>query len=159
LQVPGAKQRWRIVPDVLLALCAFVALAASAAAGPAQKAQASCAPTPLSVEEAHKLLEGLPFVAEDRKRGTQDDFELDHRANVWYVFRVEATPVSPNGSVIAGYDAVNMYTADVVDPIWLCKPEKATKKLVDMQTTLRRSHCLGPAVLKKYRSIKYSCLQ
>jgi hypothetical protein len=131
--------------------------AAWPALGRASK-KSACKPRPLSVMEAQRLLEqAWPHKAGDRKAGLHVQFSLDHQDSVWYTFAVEATP-APKGLVIVGHEAVNRYTADVVDPVLLCKRE-TWPKLPKLQDALRRSHCLGPATLKKYRDPKrFPCL-
>jgi hypothetical protein len=151
----------RAVSNITIAIgvCAVCAVLLAGATGGTAAKRHPCKPSPLTLEEARQLLEFLPYVAEDRRSGLTDHFALDHESNAWYVFRVEVSPAPPHGSPISGYEAVNRYTADIADPILLCKEEPGSKELVRLQNALRRSHCLGPSVLKKYRDRKrYPCL-
>lgn len=140
-------------------------LPAQSRAGKATERSAPCScrtrkPEPLTKQEAKQLLTRLPYVSQDRLRGIRDHFEFDQRVNVWYTFRLTHSPNTEQGLRIDGYEAVNTYTADIVDPILLCKTEATTPKLRRLQDALRRSHCLGSAILKKYRNGKrFPCLQ
>lgn len=128
--------------------------------GRASDARSICKEAPLSAEEAQELLEALPFVAADRRAGLRVDFVRGRDVNVWYEFVAEHSPAPYPQTAISGYYAVNWYTADVANVVvGPCKLERG-EKLARLQKILRASHCLGPAVLKRYRdSDKYSCLQ
>lgn len=152
---------------VLATLAASICqrLPAQSRAGKVTERSAPCPcrtrkPEPLMKQEAKQLLTRLPYVSQDRLRGIRDHFGFDQRVNVWYTFRLTHSPNTEQGLRIDGYEAVNTYTADIEDPILLCKAEATTPKLRSLQRALRRSHCLGTAILKKYRNEKrFPCLE
>ncbi len=126
---------------------------------PASVSAGSCKPQPLSESEARKLLEKLAYIS---KNPGSYEIEPPQREGVWFSFEVSWRVHCKNVKGCLGYSTfadVNEYTADIVNPIPIDEAGNAKlvrgRALAKAQEALRRSHCFGPTVLKKYRAPKY----
>jgi hypothetical protein len=136
--------RWR---HLILALGLAAAAVHAGVEGPT-----NCKATPISADEAEKLVRATPELVDASNEGRTPNFQLySLPSDSFYHFEVRSTPPAgqepdADGGLL-GYFAVQKATGRVVDTV--LGEDVAGPGLDVLQRTLRRKHCIGADLVKK----------